>query len=458
MGLNVGLMGGIGQGLQSFAQAYQTALNYQLEKQKVASLADYQSRMANAAEQTANAGNVNAAGGLIEKAGMKNFRQFGGGLNLSPVIYNQDQQSSPEAMPQQQSQPQVQPVQGLVNPLPSGMVGPQPSPGMIAASQSQAIPRASGSQTFGGLSADQLMDLPSSQRQYYLGEQAKLNAHELSLAGRGYQTDPNTNQPTYSNNVLGQQAKASDQLKQEQVNKIPMERAKEAIGVKNASMEQYDKFKTAWKGNEIKQNADFADESYQKVVDSFNKPSKFGDKALVLNLVKLDMGKQAAREGTLEHMYENPQIMSRWGDYINQATNGTLSEQSRNDVMATATRLRNATRSAFEDHRLAAVEEARHSGIDPSFASDTPYRRLDKVAADFENRFKTNPSAPPEGSFTQKVGGKIQGLLGTTPSVHADQMNPPNGMVAVSNGNKTLYIQPNDLSSAMKEGWKKVGK
>jgi len=44
----IALAGGIGQGLQSFASAYQTALNYQLEKAKAQNLTDYQQMMAQA--------------------------------------------------------------------------------------------------------------------------------------------------------------------------------------------------------------------------------------------------------------------------------------------------------------------------------------------------------------------------------------------------------------------------
>lgn len=174
-----GFLGGIGQGLQAFTSAYQTALNYQLEKSKAAALTDYQQKMADAAS-------LNAATGVQHEQDEAKYTQALGSaagqnaqterakarteaMNLAPgspdfmkayfpdlmdksTLDAMDAEKASQDQPPAQATPIDQetkgpisspsvPPQGLINALPMtgrGSIGPQPSPDMIAASQARA--------------------------------------------------------------------------------------------------------------------------------------------------------------------------------------------------------------------------------------------------------------------------------------------------------------------------------
>lgn len=149
-----GTIGGVGEGLQSFVSAYQNALNYQLQKSQAAALANYQDVMSQAASKNASTESAKQQSEAQYQQGMlandtqkipisqadanAKFLELGG----TPAVQyygfppSQKQTQSDQV---QSSQPSTQSqARGLVNPLPPGMVGPQPSPQMVQSSQQQA--------------------------------------------------------------------------------------------------------------------------------------------------------------------------------------------------------------------------------------------------------------------------------------------------------------------------------
>ena len=129
-----GFLGGIGQGLQAFTSAYQTALNYQLEKSKAAALTDYQQKMADAAQQNSTAASAQAYTDQLNKMGSEIAFPNAAKLRMNlptppPAEGGMNQDNIATGTP-----PSLGPEpQGLVNPgkpglLPAGMVGPPTPP------------------------------------------------------------------------------------------------------------------------------------------------------------------------------------------------------------------------------------------------------------------------------------------------------------------------------------------
>lgn len=144
--------GGIGAGLSSFVQAYQTALNYQLAKSQAAAQANYQDIMGQAVMKNANTdeaykqGELGIEGKKIPIAAAEanaKFAPYGSdvleyyGVNPdgSPKIHDQSQPEPDQTAIPATPPPAPMPPRGLVNPLPLGQVGPQPSPQLIQQSQ-----------------------------------------------------------------------------------------------------------------------------------------------------------------------------------------------------------------------------------------------------------------------------------------------------------------------------------
>ena len=132
-GVGLGIAGVAGEGLNSFAQAYQQALNYQLQKQQAADLHEYQMQMGNAAAGNMASGQATAASELLKK-GSPALQSLGKGLttlgNMTPEQLGQTPASQPD-----QAQPIAQPVQADPSAQPpqqiQGPTGSGPAKGMV---------------------------------------------------------------------------------------------------------------------------------------------------------------------------------------------------------------------------------------------------------------------------------------------------------------------------------------
>lgn len=252
-----GTIGGIGEGLQSFVTAYQTALNYQLEKAKAANLAAYQQQMADVANKNStiegqreldqakyqgtlgevaqkNAG-TEAAKQLSEAEYQRTQGRSGqleaisklvgeGGTPaleaLAPdMIPGQGQQQAPAPAP---AAPQPQ-ARGLINPLPPGLMGPQPSPQMVDESQNRANQGMNGLmgpvQPPGMLQGQMAGTTPTpsqTQRLPYIPSTLERNQN-FALAEKGLIRDPQTGNVQYIQDPRGDMAKLEAATKTQQL-------------------------------------------------------------------------------------------------------------------------------------------------------------------------------------------------------------------------------------------------
>ena len=123
--------GGIGEGLKSFATAYQTALNYQLQKQQAADLAAYQSQMADVAARNATSTAVGAGAEAIKSGGSPYAGPQLEKLGLNPIEYPPTDEQPPQTSNDaSQQQAPLAPQPGALEQGP-GFMGPPRPPGLM---------------------------------------------------------------------------------------------------------------------------------------------------------------------------------------------------------------------------------------------------------------------------------------------------------------------------------------
>jgi hypothetical protein len=203
----------------------------------------------------------------------------------------------------------------------------------------------------------------------------------------------------------------------------------------NAQETQYNKYRDEYNHNEVKQNTDFAAEAFNKATKLYKDPSKKGQQMFVLNLVKLDMGKQAAREGTLDKMEENPQIMSKWGDEINKARSGLLTPETMQDMYRTAANLYQGTRATLDDAQNSIRQDASGHGVKADFLNNSAYASADKAA---KEALKTTPTfaenQDKNSGFFSGVGGLLSKAFGGQQKQSTAGPSGPHGQTVRQNG------------------------
>lgn len=381
-----GLIGGIGEGLSSFAQAYQTALNYQLEKQKAANIADYQQQMGMAATQ--NAATERAKGAAESaKLGQPGLDIFNKSLN--PPDQNE---LSPQAL-----QPTELPSQTVSNP--PGFVGPPAPtnlPSQLPAANTPGSLASSGPQSsvFHNILPGKGQDLKSVTQMQ----------NEYDLAKRGI--DPQTGQP--ANNPLGEAYKLEQRkAKAETVasEDMPTQRLTETFqtdpAVKNS--------------NEIATN-------YTQLKRGYNSKSPTAQEDMFFTLLKMASPGQAVREAPLEDLQKLPTWNQKLEDLYNRAFSGEKSQRTRDDIMRAGAELANGNATNYQDIKQRYSTMAQDRGAKNSFINN---QLIEKTGPDSKNMLSNlGPYQPNTPSWAQNMGSKASGLLfGNKSSPAASQVS-----------------------------------
>lgn len=419
-----GLAGGIGQGLQSFVAAYQQALNYQLEKSKAASLTDYQQKMAQAAEEQAQGAQANAAAGLIEKGGSQALEQYGGGLNLKAIPSDAPDDNSPATPP-------TPPAQGLVNPLPPGMVGPQPSPGMIAASQAQA--QASQPQVPPKLTKQPI--LPSWQRQFLMTQKAKvdeLNAEaQKSGSGQAWEQDPNTGAPK----LVSQGALTGNAAVARQKDLATI--ASEISGSRGPKNTIAGDFQSAAKPFEESQKYT------EQALANWNHRSPAGDAATALTAFRIKFP-NAPDVNSLEELKNSPALPDQWRNEFAKAGTGLFSDDFMKQLMQDIIVTNDANYKTFKGVQKDYVGRAKGSEVsDTSFlnknAIEDTHTSSDALLGKL-GEYKSPNQRPNPGLLDRATGflthpiDSVKGMLGSGSSPQMPQK--------VTQGGHTYVLNP----------------
>ena len=345
-----GLAGGAGlaQGLVEGVKLYyqtQNMLQEQAMKQKLAN-----AQTIEATSKLYDVVGVNdVSNGLLSKYNMPTFGSSPGSVPATP--------SAPQPaaqVPSQTSMPAPSPDQGL-----SAPVTAQPPQAMRAPSAAGLV-----GQT-GNMNQPQgLVQAPQAQGN------TPLNTY-LNPA-----TLPKYQRQLYMESV-GPQIKSAAELQTPQ-GKVAY--AKSQTDLKNSQNEPFFKLKTEYDQNKITLDTQEAAFNLGKMLKSADS-GPTAQKGLVYNYIRIENPGSVAREGQLDDLRKNPNLMQRYGDMINQAVTGNLSDTTIKDIKRAGIA---AYQGAREQH--ASVQEkynsmAKQLGVSPSFTNDPTLDKLDKKSA-----------------------------------------------------------------------------
>lgn len=426
-----GIYGGIGEGLSQFAQAYQTALNYRMEKAKAEALADvaqqnaatgearqqadaqYQQALAGVAVKNALTERAQARAKLLEVGGSGALDYYG--KDILPEDTSSPDSASPSDQ-DAQSPPQPAP-KGLINPLPPGMVGPQPSDQMVQDSQKQAAGLVNANPQPGMIPRGQPSSKPFIvapwQRQYMLAQKTKvdeLNAEEQKNgSGKVWVQDPNSGAPVvaFQGPLTGNAAIERRQKEAQIQGEISGSR-----GPKNTIATDY---QTAVKPFEESQRYT------QQALANWNHRSPAGDAATALTAFRIKFP-NAPDVNSLEELKKSPALPDQWRNELNKAGTGLFSDDFMKQLMQDIIVTNDANYQSFKGVQRDYGGRAKGSGVDDtSFMSRNAIERTHKDSDSLLGKlgeYKPANQRPDAGYLT-----KFLGSLAGNNSVTTNQNN-----------------------------------
>lgn len=413
-----GMIGGVGEGLQSFAAAYQQALNYQLEKAKAASLTDYQQKMANVAD-------VNAKGGLLTAWGPEAVDKYDPDPNTAAA---QKANANVDQMMQgmKNTGPQAPPPPDDSEAQP-GFMGPPRPPGMLPQPQPQPQIQGPSSPAPGGLSGSPGW-LRRMQAEQGLASAKELNERKLKSAESGtnfqYGPDPKTGMPQ----VTGQGPLTGNAALERQ--KTEAQIAGEVSGSRspNATIAgQYDDrpaVKSA-RGSQIAMN---------QMIDNYRNPSPQGDASLVLNAFKIKFPNQATDVNSIEELQKSQAVPDQWKQHMSQALSGALDQPTRDNLMRDGISTYRANVDSLRGEQQKFGKRAQANGVgDRSFLEEPAVDKTFNDAMGLQKKLGpyVPPAQRPNAGLLERASGWLNG--GSPPAAAARAPTgagkaPPPGM------------------------------
>lgn len=183
--------------------------------------------------------------------------------------------------------------------------------------------------------------------------------------------------------------------------------------------------------------------SYNKILEHSKHPSPFSDKGLTFDFVRIENPNMGARESSLEDIrHNNPGLYNKYSNIISQAMNGTMSDETRNDIIRASTKTYQAARAAHREEQQKYINRAQQLGINTSLFQDPSISKLDKLADEADQR--VGNYKPPKGLMTM-AKDFLSGPSDTAQAVEGPKIGE------VKNG---YSYQGGDPSN--KASWKKV--
>ena len=425
-----GMLGGIGQGLQSFATAYQTALNYQLEKAKAASQTAYQQQMADvanknaateAAKQSSEAqfqgtqGDVlkqNAATESAKQQSEAEYQKTHGrteqvealskliGEGGTPAV----QGYAPDLLPlQSQGQPvpvrtpeAPPPSKGLINPLPPGLMGPQPSPQMVQDSQDQAAqlqkqpvnplgPGLMGPPPPPGMLAQSqalqaqkaAMPQQGTNSLPYIPSNLE-RSQAFSMAEKGFMKDPQTGEVKYLPGPIGDRAKTEDQLK-----------SAEYINAKTNTRSGYGTVASQFKEDAAVVEANKAQTYVAQGLKAYALASK-GNTQAQNTLFESAAKAEGLSDTDPKEVLKDGSASQRLKNIASQFVNGTVTQKMLDTLVQDMHESYSSRMGAVQAVKPLYVSRAQQAQADPNLVTATP--ALDKTLRDSQKIMRSIPA------------------------------------------------------------------
>lgn len=451
-----GTIGGIGQGLQSFVSAYQTALNYQLEKAKAASLTDYQQKMADAADQNAQTAKTNALseqaqarGKLLELGGSSALDYYGkdilpsnsspvdmSGVSNSPLSQESGAnapQTAPQAPPAPPTPAQANP--GLLKANNPGFVGPPMANGLIT------NPANMGPQQLPSQSPPQGLVAPTSpaqqaqggppqimapwQRQALMAAQKEASDKTAESAAAGtnvtYGVDPQnpTTIKMISQGQLSGDAALSAKQKQAQI-------GTETLGARSPLQNAQNNFNENDSVKAAKQSKVYMDQMLQNLKD----PSPQGQASLFLNALRIKFP-SAPDVGSLDELSKSESAPVQMRNMASKYINGTMDPQQINDLVRDGIATFESNAGGYKSAQNDFIQKSTDQyGLSPQQAKlITQNSGIDQTlqnALAVKKQIGSYKTPQQQGGLLSPVYGLVNKVLGNTSGtpVNAAQSNP----------------------------------
>ena len=109
--------------------------------------------------------------------------------------------------------------------------------------------------------------------------------------------------------------------------------------------------------------------------------SPTAQKGMVYNYIRIENPGAVAREGQLEDLRKVPDLMRQYGDIINQATTGSLSKKSIDDMARAGIAAYQGARDVHKSVQNDYNTQGKQLGIPTTFTNETALSSLDKQAS-----------------------------------------------------------------------------
>lgn len=423
-----GAIGGIGEGLQSFVTAYQTALNYQLAKKQQAALENYQDVMSQAALKNSGTETLKQQSEAQYQTGMLGVEQnkipIGqaeanakflemGGTPAAQYYGFKPSQNSLQSDQLQTTQPAPQaPARGLVNPLPPGMVGPQPSQGMVNQSQQRAQGLMNQQQPTSGMlnkGNGPPEILPTFQRQFNMEQQKEANKLNAESQGKGtaqtWGIDPRTGGPTLLSQgpYTGEAALGLEQKKGEILNQATNQRSGNITAVNQFN-------------DDVDTKAARASASpMNRIVQFMNKPNMSpADKeaafAAAINVMHPETGSGAK---TIDDLMKAPGASDRLKNELSKIEGAGLDDNTLNQTISAAADAHIANTQGMQQASQYAKKQAQFRGLqqDPGLQINPSVTKAYNSALALKKNLPAyiQPANRPNPSWLEQASGFLSG-------------------------------------------------
>lgn len=150
---------------------------------------------------------------------------------------------------------------------------------------------------------------------------------------------------------------------------------------RNTNLEPYFKLKSQYDENSATKDVREAAFNLQKMLSAKDSNSPTAQKGMVYNYIRIENPGSIAREGQLEDLRKVPDLMRQYGDIINQATTGSLSKKSIDDMARAGIAAYQGARDVHQKVQNDYNTQGKQLGIPTTFTNETALSSLDKQAA-----------------------------------------------------------------------------
>lgn len=184
---------------------------------------------------------------------------------------------------------------------------------------------------------------------------------------------------------------------------------KSQADLKNANLEQFNKGNESFKST--KETFETAADAYGKLMKVTGDNSPKNLQSALMQVIKLDMPRQAVRMGSLQAMQEDPQIMQKYGNQISEITSGVPTKLTVQDLQRVGTNLYQSNSSEFRAAQKDEMANAKVRSAQPTYVNSSYADQMDKLAMTTKRGLPAYQAPSPIDAIAQLNPGSKPGLM-----------------------------------------------